>query len=125
MNLREQRNNTHEAILQGRFITHVLQQAGKDMDADIIKRMSEFTSELWQNRDMSVNKNVLSYTHLRQHRFIDMKSRSTLRGKIRKKFYAIHNRPLWGHANEIVKQLTVGFTDGIREQMMQLDNTEL
>jgi hypothetical protein len=127
MSLRQERNKTREAILEGRFISQVLAKEGKELDNDIKARINSagFDSSFWGNRNFTVNENTMTYTHLRQHRFIDMKSRSSLLGKRRKKFYAIHNKPIYGHANEIVKELTVGFTDGVREQMMQLDGSQI
>lgn len=125
MSLRKQRNDTREAILEGRFITHVLKKVGDDMNADIDKRISGFSSSFWVDKTMTTNKNVLTYRHQREHRFIDMRSRKSLRGNRRKRFYAIHNRPIYGHANEIVKELTVGFTDGVREQMKQMDGQQI
>ena len=120
MSLRDQRNKTKEAIIEGRFITHVLEKEGKELNADIGRRVAGFSSALWDNRNFSVDENTLHYTHLKEHRFVDMKSRRSARGKKAKIFYAIHNRPLFGHANEIIKELTVGLTDGVREQMAQL-----
>lgn len=120
MALREERNKTREAIIEGRFITHVLTNEGQAMNTDIGKRVAGFSSALWDNRNFKVDDNRLTYTHLKQHRFLDMKNRTSKRGKRRKIQHAVHNKPLYGHANEIIKELTVGLTDAVREQMAQL-----
>jgi len=120
MSLREQRNKSREAIIEGRFINHVLTHEAKELDADIKKRISGFDSPEWADYQFKAIENKLRYTHLKRHRYLDMKNRKSERGTRKKKFYNIHNRVLYGHANEIVKELTVGLTDGVREQMAQL-----
>ena len=125
MSLRDQRNKTREAILEGRFISHVLSQESKDLDQDIGSKVANFNSSFWADRNFSVHENTMTYVHLKQHRFVDMKVRDSARGRKSKVFHNVHNRLLFGHANEIVKELTVGFTDGVRDQMMQMDGTQL
>jgi hypothetical protein len=125
MSLRQERNNKAEAILEGKFITYVLEREASDLDQDIKGRLGYFTSSFWQDRSMAVNNNTLTYLHLKQHRYVDMRTRDSLLGKRRKHFYNVHNRPLYGHANEIVKELTIGFTQGVKDQLMQMDGTEI
>jgi tRNA-2-methylthio-N6-dimethylallyladenosine synthase len=58
---------------------------------------------------------------LTKFRFVDMKK---LRGKNkpRRKIHPIYNRIIWGHYAQIVKELSFGFTDAIREEMRNLEN---
>jgi len=126
MRLRESRQATHDAVLQGVFIKNTLEQSGKELDQDIKKRMGGFNSSFWANRNFSVNgNNTLTYTHLRQHRFVDMKTRETKDGIIRKKRYAIHNKPIFGHLNNIIRQLSFGFTEAVKAEIIQLDGTNI
>jgi hypothetical protein len=125
MSIRENRNREYEAIIEGRFITHVLQKNSEEIDDDITKRVAEFGSPLWDKRSFGVNANTLTYIHLKQHRFVDMKSRKSLRGKRNKRSHAVHNKPLYGHANEIIRDLTVGLTQAVKDDMMRMDGTEL
>ena len=125
MSLRDQRNKTREAILEGRFITQVLQRNAGELDADISGRISGFASPFWTERNFSVNENVITYTHKRGHRFVDMKTRVTATGNRRKGFHNVHNRPVYGHANEIIRDLTVGYTDAVRAEMEKLDGQQI
>ncbi len=127
MSLLTSRNKTKQAILEGRFISHVLEKNARNIDQEIKKRMNAaaFKSPFWRDRNFLTNGNVLSYAHLPQHRFVDMKTRQTKNGIIRKKQHAIHNRVLFGHANNIVRELTFGFTKSIKAQLQQFDGQKL
>lgn len=125
MSLLQKRGDNREAILEGRFIKTVLERNGQNIDAEIDDTLSSFSSPFWGNRSFSVDENKLIYRHLAPHRFINMKTRATKTGVKRKKSYKTHNQPLYGHANEIVKDLVVGFTDSVRAEMMKLDDTEI
>lgn len=125
MSLRTQRNNTKEAILNGRFVEQILNKNAKSLDEKIKKVTSGFQSAFWNNRNYSVRDNILSYSHLPQHRFADMKTRQTKKGAIRKKHYQIHNRPIYGQANEMVRELTFGFKEALKGQLQQMDGKKL
>lgn len=113
MNLRQVRNERRDAVLEGRFITHVLEKEAVDINKDIGQRVAGFQSSFWKERTFTVRENTLTYAHKRGHRFVDMHSRKTKKGVRRKRNYTVHNRPLYGHANAIVKELTVGLTDAV------------
>ncbi|KAA2218242.1 hypothetical protein [Maribacter flavus] len=125
MALLEKRNNSRDnLILERRFIRTVLQEEGEDIRKEQTKRMSRsgFKSrELFAQRKIDVTDTVLAFDHLMKHRFIDMKRRRTPDGIIKKKNYPIHNRILYGHANNIVRRLRFGFTEETREIMRGLD----
>ena len=116
MSLLDNRSETRQAILKGRFIDSVLKKNGREINADIQKRMdaASFRSSFWSNRNFSTSNGVLTYSHLKQHRFIDMKTRQTANGIIRKKHYAIHNKVLFGHANNVIRELSFGFTQSVK-----------
>lgn len=122
MSLLEDRKKTATAIAEGKFISHVLQAEAKELDVDIQKRMSSFSSAFWSDRNFSEHNNVLTYTTLKVHRFQDMKTRRTKNGVIRKKRTEMHNKPIFGHLNNIARELSVGFTDAVKAKFMQLEN---
>jgi len=114
-NLIAQRKQNTEEILQGRFIRRVLTDVSKDMDQAQRAKMSGFNSNFWNNRSFTVTDSVLEYKHLKQHRYVDMRTRATKDGtKKKKKSHPIHNRIIMGHYNEIIKHLKYGFTDAVK-----------
>lgn len=121
MSLLEERKKTAEAIAKGKFVDHTLTKYSNELNADIQKRMSSFSSAFWNQRNFSVSGNVLTYTTKKVHRFADMKTRQTQNGVIIKKRYQIHNRPIFGHLNDIVRELNIGFTDAVKSQFMSLE----
>lgn len=111
---------TSRRALEDRFIQQVLREEGNEIKMAQIKLMSSrgFTSpELMTKIDTAVNNTTLHHTHLMRHRFIDMKTRQTRQGKIKKKNHPIHNRVLFGHMNNIVRRLSFGFTDDVVAQI--------
>lgn len=122
MSLLQERQQTATAIAEGRFVAHVLRQAAVELDADIEKRMSSFSSAFWRNRNFAVNNTTLTYTTLKKHRFLDMKTRQTNQGPKTKKRYEIHNKPIFGHLNNIIREINIGFTDAVKAKFMQLEN---
>lgn len=124
MNLIDSRENLSDQILQGRFIRRVMQDVSKDIDQAQRKYMSSrgFENNDWfSDRGFIVTENGLDYTHLKKHRFVDMKTRNTKKGKVRKKPHPIHNRIIWGHYNNIIKELHFGFTNAIKEELRNLE----
>lgn len=118
---RSQPNN--EELLQQRFIARILQEEGQNISKAQVDIMSSsgFTNQDWfSKRSFDVNNNVLRYEHLKKHRFVDMSSRKTRNGRITKKSYPVHNRILFGHANNIVFRLSVEYTRRMKE-MLALD----
>lgn len=120
----ETRENLSDQILEGRFIRRVLQDTAKDIDQAQQRYISGrgFEGEDWNSgRGFTVNENELGYTHLKKHRFIDMKSRMSSKGKKRKKSHPIHNRIIWGHYNNVIKELHFGFTHAVKEELRKLE----
>jgi hypothetical protein len=124
MNLSQSRENLSDQILQGRFIRRVMQDSSKDIDQAQRKYMSGrgFENNDWYSgRGFTVFENGLDYTHLKKHRFVDMKMRTSKKGKNRKKSHPIHNRIIWGHYNNIIKELHFGFTNAIKDELRSLE----
>lgn len=122
--LERRKASQENIILERRFIRTVLREEGNNILAQQTKKMnrSGFTSrELFADRKIDATDTVLSFDHLMKHRFIDMKRRRTKDGVVNKKNYAIHNRLLYGYANNIVRRLSFGFTESTREIMRGLE----
>lgn len=125
MNLREKRNQTADDISQGKFIAKVLKEAGNDINSTIDKTMSSagFSQPFWQDKKMSIrNGNTLEYRHKPQHRFVDMKTRKTNQGVIRKKRHVVHNKIIYGYLNEIAHQLSFGYTEAVIAELKKLED---
>ncbi|WP_341221034.1 hypothetical protein [Polaribacter atrinae] len=121
MSLLEDRQKTSKAIAEGRFVDFVLKQESVAMDNAVKEKMTSFTSAFWSKRNFSTSNNKLTYTTLTKHRFADMKTRQTPSGIIRKKRHEIHNKPIFGHLNNIVRELSYGFTGAIKEKFYELE----
>jgi len=124
MNRLDRRTRSQEPLLlEKRYVRQVLQEEGQNIYKEQTKRMGAAgfkSSRLYAKRRINVEENTLNYHHLAEHRFIDMKSRRTLKGTARKANHAIHNRILWGHANNIVRRVAFGFTQDVKAQMMKI-----
>lgn len=120
----QSRENLSDQILEGRFIRRVLQDTSKDIDKAQRSYISGrgFENSAWNSgRSFTVTQNELGYTHLKKHRFVDMKTRTSSKGKTRKKSHPIHNKIIWGHYNNVIKELHFGFTNAIKEELRNLE----
>jgi len=123
MSLRNQRNQRLEEVMKGRFISKVLAAAGTDVDETIQSVMDTagFQSDFWRDRSMTVAGSKLEYRHLKVHRFHDMPTRKTKSGSIRKKRNAIHNKIVYGHLNDIARELSIGYTDATIAEISKME----
>lgn len=125
MSLLDSRQQTAEAILQGRFIRSVSQDTAKDIDEAQRKYMSNrgFESNGWfSGRSFIATDDGFGYTHLKKHRFVDMKTRTSKKGTQRRKVHPIHNKIIWNHYNNLIKELHFGFTEAVKEQMRNMED---
>lgn len=123
MSLLQSRENLSQQILERRFIRRVLQDSSKDIDKAQRNYMSGrgFENNDWfSGRGFQVTENELGYTHLKKHRFVDMKKRTSKKGTNRKKSHPIHNKIIWGHYNNVIKELHFGFTNAVKEELRNL-----
>lgn len=119
-NLLENRSDSTDDILKGRFIRQVLARESKEIDTAQQKYMTSrgFENENWYSgRAFSVTNDQMDLVHLKKHRFVDMKTIMTKTGTHRKRPHQIHNRILWGHYNNIIREMAFGFTQAVKEQM--------
>jgi len=125
MPLAENRENLSDQILQGRFIRRVLGDTSKDIDKAQRAYMSGrgFENNDWYSgRGFVVSENTLGYTHLKKHRFVDMKTRTSKKGRNKKKSHPVHNRIIWGHYNNVIKELHFGFTNAVKEELRNMQD---
>lgn len=121
MSILERREGVSEAVIKDRFIRQQLEEESKEIDNAQQSLMSRrgFNQRDWfGKRSFQVTNNTMIYTHLPKHRFVDMRSRNTkTKGRINKKSHPVHNRIMFGHANDIIKRLHFGFTQSVKEQL--------
>lgn len=121
MNIFEKRAGS-ESALEKRFIAKVLEEEAKEIAEAQDKIFSRFNSTDWKNnRSFDVKGTTLEETHLPKHRFVDMKTRNTRAGKIKKRNYPVHNSIMYGHANNIVRGISFGFTEQVKADMKELE----
>lgn len=124
------RRKTDIGIIEGRFITHVLNDQAKEILLDSKRAMRGFTSNKWSRNGATVNGDTLTYEQIAPTRFVDMKTRRSKgytrgtrkipAGKRKKKNFPIHNKPIFRHKKFIVRTLSFGFTDEVKESFRQL-----
>ncbi len=123
MSIRDLRAQGTSGISEGRFVRKVLKEQGGDILSAQEKRMSRFTSPDWfEKRGMKADDSRLTITELKKHRYIDMKTRNTRHGKKKKKNYPIYNKIMFGHLNNIVRELSYGYTEEVVQEMKKLED---
>jgi len=107
-------------LLEQRFISHILREELQELDQKQTSLMSSRgfnTSAFYSDRGFIVNDNVATYTHPLELRFVDMKTRKTPSGSIKKKSHPVHNRPLYGMLNNVVFRLSVEYTQRMKDML--------
>lgn len=123
-NILNRRNENSEAILKDRFIRQQLTEESRDIDKaqeSLMARRGFESRDFYNKRSFKVDDTTMTYTHLPKHRFVDMRSRNTKKGRVKKKSHPIHNRILYGHANNIIKRLHYGYTEAVKEELRSMD----
>lgn len=125
MNLIEKRKDNAKLIAEKRFIKKVLEEQGNEMKSAQTKVMRDNSfqsSKFFNKRRFNVSNDTMIITNLKLHRFVDMKTRKTKSGVKRKKSHPIYNRIIFGHLNNIIRQISFGFTDSVIEEMKKLED---
>lgn len=112
-----------DEILKGRFIKRVFSETAQDIDKAVRKEITTrgFESAEWEDRVFTASDSALTYQHLGRHRFVDIKTRNTPKGKKSKKNHPIHNRIIFGHYNYLIRELKYGFTDAVKEELKKIE----
>lgn len=122
MNIFEKRAAPGDSALEKRFIAKVLKEESKEIIEAQDKIFSRFNNSDWKSgRSFEVHGTTLEETHLPKHRFVDMKTLETRAGKIKKRNYPVHNKIMYGHANDIVRGISYGFTEQVKADMKELE----
>lgn len=125
MNLLEKRRDNADLILKGRFIRTVLQDQSKSMKDAQTKIMTERgfkTPQFFNRRRFEINEDKMTMEILTIHRFVDIRTRQTKTGVIKKKSHPIYNRIVFGHIPNIVRQISYGYSDAVIEEMKKLED---
>lgn len=119
MNLLDKRTDHQDQILKGIFVRQQLQEEAKEIDdaqTSLMVQRGFNSRDFFSGRGFSVQDEALRYDHLKKHRFVDMRKRNNLK----KKSHPIHNRILFGHANNIIRRLSFGYTEAVKQDMEEL-----
>jgi hypothetical protein len=125
------RRNSEIGIIEGLFIRRTLQEQAKGIMQDSKRAMKGFTNPKWNKRSMEVTDDTMTYSQIAPFRFVDMKTRRAKSGynpntrklkagKIRKKNFPIHNKPIYTHKRFIIRTLSFGFTEEVKNQYREL-----
>lgn len=119
---------TLDEIMEGRFIRRVMQQEGQAIDKVQVKyiRGHNFKNPDWITmRRFKATENALEYAQKLKGRFVDMKRIRQGIGKNKtlktKKNHPIYNKIMYGHLNNIIRELKFGYTDAVKEEMRKLE----
>lgn len=124
MNLLAIRESNADHVLKKRFIRETLKEEMKSIDDEQKRIMSQRgfqTANFFSGRSFKVDDFSAEIVVLKKHRFVDMKTRETKKGKIKKKSHPIYNRVVFGHLPNIVRRLSFGYTDAVIQQMKELE----
>ncbi|MES2484537.1 MAG: hypothetical protein V4581_01115 [Bacteroidota bacterium] len=115
---------TLDEIMEGRFIKRVMTTAAQDIDAAQVKYMGAhgFENTDWfTDRHFKPSESALEYSQKLKHRFVDMKFISKGMEKHKKKSHPVYNKIIWGHYNNIIRELAYGYTEAVKEEMRNLE----
>lgn len=124
MNLLNKRSDSDsDDVLKGRFVRRALATTANDIDKQVRQKVSGFRSTFWNQRTFTVTDNVMYYEHMKQNRFLDMRTRERKDGsKRKKKNRIVHNRIVFGNYNRLVRELAYGFTEAVKNEIRQLND---
>lgn len=115
---------TLDEILEGRFIKRVMTTTAQDIDAAQVQYMDAhgFENTDWfTDRQFTPSESALEYTQKLKHRFVDMKTISAGGERHKKKSHPVYNKIIFGHYNNIIRELKYGFTDAVKEELRTLE----
>ena len=121
----QNQSNTTNDILENRFIRKVFGETAKEIDQAQTKVMAErgFSHQEWfSGRQFSVTDNSMDMEILTKHRFVDMKTRDSKKGKHGKKNHPVYNKIVWGHYNNVVREMAYGFTEAVKAELHKLEH---
>ena len=130
MDLLANRNSSNkDDILEKRFIGTIMREEFAELNQNQMALMSSrgFTTDKFYNdRGFEViGDNKGQYTHPLELRFIDMKNRTTNGSKKKKKSHPVHNKPIYGMINNMLRRLSFEYTSKMKKMLMNDYKIEL
>lgn len=119
MRLLEERE-TKDLIIKNKFLRQQLQEVSEDIDdaqVSIMQRRGFRSRDFYDDRSFRVTDHTMELTHKAKERFVDMRTRETDNGSRKKISHPIHNKPIFGYANSLIKRLHFGFTNAVKEEL--------
>lgn len=110
---------TNDDVLKGRFISRILREEGQNIERAKQKVVSTFASRNMYAAQYTNTDSTLTMTHPMVLRFIDMKTRNTKTGKVRVKSHPVHNKIVFGHANNVVRRASFEYTSAMKEMLLK------
>lgn len=121
MDLIGQRQAKGEKLILAAFQRRMLQKHADKINEKQNSRMPSFSDSSNANRTFTVNDDSMIYQHKGLLRMVEIK-RLTKPNRTekytRKKTYDIHNRIIMGHFGQLGRDLTFGFSDSIRDEII-------
>lgn len=116
--------NRNKSIIERRYISNTLKETGEHIDSSQQRLFNNFnfkSNNIRAKRSFIVTDNKLEFKHLLKERFIDMKR---INGQ-NKKRYPIHNNIVMGYFNGLVRKLSFGLTQSVRNTIANHLNIEV
>ena len=125
MDIRQKIRENHDDVLKGRFIKRVMSEEGPEIlqaQSQMMRQRKFQSPQFYNRRQLNPSEEGLEISFMVAHRFADMKTMTSSKGKrYKRKAYAIYNRIIFGHLNNIVRNLSFGFTDAVIQEMKSLE----
>lgn len=106
--------------IEKRFIKSSLEKTAKNISADVYKKTSSFRSNFWRANSFSSSEDTMVYNHSIKNRFVDMRTRNKNGAKVKKKSHVVHNKIVMGNYGQLVRELSFGFTEEIKEKFRSM-----
>lgn len=123
-----------KGILERKFVRQVLAEEGanlvqahrKAIQSNLERHTGDtFSAVRHRVEHTGTAQGVLTVKHLKRQRFLDMKSLSRDGKPIKTRSYKVHNSIIFGHLNNVIRQLSFGFTEAVREKLKHDQTIEL
>jgi hypothetical protein len=111
---------TNDKQIEKRFIKSSLEQTAKKISADVYKKTASFRSTFWKANSFSSSDDTMVYNHSIKNRFVDMRTRNKQGVKVKKKSHVVHNRIVMGNYSGLVRELSFGFTEEIKQKFRNM-----
>lgn len=105
--------------LESLFISRILREEAENIEQAKRREVAKFTRNHRFISRYNITGGNMEMTHPKPLRFIDMKTRMVGNEKKRKKRHPVHNKIIWGHANNVVRRISFEFTSEMKEMLLK------